>query len=338
MSGFAHSQPKASPIPVAVSMVDMKKLHHMFHEAAWWRVQAMSSKIVSTDAIEQSWRTVVMYSVAPLTALWRPQVESVENTVPDAKIDHNVRILTQQMRDQYLEYLNTRGPAAAQMYLHDMEAERARARDQVLGMYRSVTQHDLQLAQEAERVRKSLVAVLTVCEVSMAVVGCLITFGVGGPVIVGGAMAGLQAAGTATVYGVLAEAVKDKPDRLHAIGASLGYSAGEQGAGVVQDVADKRADAAVELRKTFYESAAAKVKELQGRILTSRNPFTKGLAKAEIVPARWQLTRAGQVLTKAEAGAERIKSFAKPLQGVAVIFAANDIVKALKDGQENWNE
>ena len=323
------------------ALVSLPKLHRSMYEAAWWVVTARSARTVEADALTHDWRLVFMHTLAPMTMLWHPMTQTVEyGTPPD---DPAVDVLTRSWTEGFLNQLYSNGPAAATAYSRVIEGWRADARNKLMSMCSDASAHDMQLAGQAEAVRKTLVLTMFAAEVAMAVVGLMIAFpavasagtvaaGLG-PVVVGtssAAEAGWAVAAISSLYNQAADLVKD-PGQAHAVAIDMDQP-------MVRQVAtrgfEKGFEHNVMTHKESFKAAVKTVRTLNTRIATTHNPLTKVAATVERVPARFNV---GATKTAWE-GARRLEDSAKKFTNCAqVVFAVRDVYLAWQKFETNWN-
>ena len=330
--------PDAHAVPTA--LVSLPRLHRSMYEAAWWVVTARSARIVETDALTHDWRLVFLHTLAPITLLWHPMTQTVQDS--PFSVDPEVDILTQSWTEGFLNKLYSDGPAAATAYSRIIEAWRTDARDKLMSLSCAASAHDMQLAREAEAVRKTLVLTMFAAEIAMVVVGLMIAFpavasaatgaaGLG-PVVVGGssaAEAGWGAAAVSSLYNQAADLVRD-PTQAHAVAIDADQPMVRQ-AGT--RAFEKPFEKNVLAHQNSFKAAVKTVRTLNARIATTNNPITKIVASAQRVPA---CANVGMAKTAWE-GARRLEHSAKNVTGCAqVVFAADDVIAAWKRFQENW--
>lgn len=311
---------------VSFGVLDLHKIHHMFYEAAFWRTQAMNSHVTTADAFDHDWGTTTMFGLVsglggPAAAAFVHHwgtTQSVDNGQP-GKLAHLTVVLGRQMCDRYWEIMHAQGVKAAQGYADAMEVLRCQARDQVLEMYRTTTDHDMALARQAENTRKTFSAILTVAEVSLIVVGCMISLGVGGPAIAYGGMssvaAGWVSSGVSLGYGVAAEAVKGKPGAWQAIGVKTGTAGMKKGIGLGMTKAGAIAQAHADYHTNGFERVVSTVKRLNAQYGTSKPPTSPAAALQG-----------------------SLKRVTVMKSSVPVIFAVPSIMTVLQDGMNRWND
>lgn len=164
---------------------DTAKIHSMFYEAAFWRVQAQASHIESASAFNDDFNTMAMCTmivaaspIASPVLLQKLGEWGTTQTVESGdfkKNQHNTQVLTHDMCQQFWRIMSAQGTVAAQAYAHGQEALRNDARNKVIAMVQAAGKHDMELARQAENTRKSLIVVLTACEVAMIAIGFIIT-------------------------------------------------------------------------------------------------------------------------------------------------------------------
>ena len=330
--------PNAHALPTA--LVSLPRLHRSMYEAAWWVVTARSARIVEADALTHDWRLVFLHTLAPMTLLWHPTTQTVQDS--PFSVDPEVDVLTQSWTEGYLHQLYSGGPAAAVAYARIIEGWRTDARNKLMSLARAASAHDMQLARDAEAVRKTLVLTMFAAEIAMVVVGLMIAFpavasaatgAMGlGPVVTGGssaAEAGWGAAAVSSLYNQAADLVRD-PTQAHAVAIDADQPMVRQ-AGM--RAFEKPFEKNVLTHQNSFKAAVKTVRTLNARIAATHNPVTRVVASAQRIPAGFNV---GAAKTAWE-GARRLENSAKDKTCCAqVVFAADDVITAWKKFQENW--
>ena len=277
-----------------------------------------------------------MHTLQPLTLLWHPMTQTVEDTF---SVDPEVDILTQSWTDGYTTRLYEGGPAAAAAYARIIEGWRADARGKLISLTRAASDHDMQLAREAEALRKTLVLTMFAAEVAMAVVGLLIAWpaaasaaGVG-PVLVGGSTAteaGWGAAAISSLYSQAADLGKH-PTQAHAGAIDCNQPMVRQ---VGTRGFEKPFEKNVLAHQNSFKAAVKTVRTLNARIATTGNPFTKSVAHVQRAAAGVNVGMTKDAWERAR----RVEHVAKNASGCAqVVFAVTDVILAWKKFETNWN-
>ena len=183
-------------------IIDSSRVHHMLSEAALWQVQARYTHIESATAFEDNYNSQVLFALVDgfshatfqgtklLDHLKTWGTTQTAETGDYRQMQNDTAVLTHQLCSQFQTAFHTGGPQAAQGFLNGQETLRNEARNKVLAMVQAAGNHDLAVAHEAENTRKSLIVLLTVCEVALLAIGFCITY----PIAVTGMAAGIPMA------------------------------------------------------------------------------------------------------------------------------------------------
>lgn len=206
MATIAHggSMPAAArPRTMPVGAIGQLKMVKLFHETAWWLVNAQSTQTVEASALADDLASNLVH------IFWRPTVQTVE-TASRPQFDNNVHSVAADLMKQFVSILHERGHAAAQVFANQVHSRQVAAQNTVLARIADARAHDDHLIQQCRTSMVFLSNTIFVCEVALAAGVCVLSFG-GAPAIMGatGAMQGIAGAGISEGYSLLSNVVNN---------------------------------------------------------------------------------------------------------------------------------
>lgn len=340
--------------PVPAGALDVNKIHHMFYEAALWRVQAWNSHVVSADAFVHEWHTTFFFglihglagpiagpTVERLVRNWG-RTETVE-TADSVKLQALANSFTKQLCAQFWHIMHTQGPQAAQAYANGEEALRCQARNQVLAMIQGAHNHDMALAREAEDTRKSLIVVLAACEMVDAIVGFFIVTPAAAALAGVTMAAGIEVATALWVVPAVGLAVSETenfvtgpPPNWKLVATTFTTAASKRTWGYYAFPLEKRLKATLEQRtEAVNRISRGNLNDAQARFKWSWNLRKTAEGLSDISKAKAQLAADQKGLNVLSRNLRLLKA---GNTGLPVVFAASAIVQDAITLAKRWNQ
>lgn len=321
-----------APVPVAI--LDLRAL------AGFFRSTALAIEIQANTQLEwKRYRDSTALNIAYALLPWKEGPGTAEVTQDWRSIRENTGRRSAEMLSSFTDRLHNSGPAAAALYVEQMERLGAVARRGVQELFADARDINARVAGQAGDAARSLAIVQFGCSVLLAATGCYVALGGAVPAVMMGSMTQAQLAGAAGAttlgYSITGALVKDAVSWKSAKAVAIEVGKDKGGAAAVAWFHSVATDAARRIGddKTLLATAERKIAEYSaklGRRLgeARRARYARGLARstAEAGGASARIAQQGQRQVAGKIGAASIP----------IVFCALDIYSAATDLGEVW--